>query len=287
MGEPARSNLMAGDVLEFFCRHLIGIGWYEGTVKDDVEFSSKPTFYGASGFVLQLHEDCPGFWALITAGHVLIDHKKRLSDPKIGAKSHSLFDCWGPHSHCDHRIPFNLFKTPSFATFDKDIGVDFAVVPLPDHVQRLIAQTTTPFTKKNWIHQSNVSFDFFAMLGLPIEDAEQITNYKGGRGTISTVQSPVLLFLDPCELPTDIAPATNPQFVAKIAPRADLDSILGMSGGPILGFCKNADGQLAYWPVAIQSRWLKHKRIVIGTYIPPIAASIEQEIEQFLAQGPA
>ena len=33
---------MARDVLEFFCRHLIGIGWYEGTLNDDGEFINEP-----------------------------------------------------------------------------------------------------------------------------------------------------------------------------------------------------------------------------------------------------
>ncbi|MCX7428895.1 MAG: hypothetical protein NTW96_25120 [Planctomycetia bacterium] len=105
---------MTGDVLEFFCRHLIGIGWYEGTLNDAGEFAARPTFYGASGFVLQLHDDLPGSWALITAGHVFTDYKERHSDLKIGARNHSLFDVWGPRARGNHRIPFDLFDTPAF-----------------------------------------------------------------------------------------------------------------------------------------------------------------------------
>ena len=267
---------MAGDVLKFFSRHLIGIGWYEGEINDDGEFLTKPTFYGASAFLLQLHDDFPVFLGLITAGHVFTEYKQRLADPKMGAKHHSLLDIWGPHSRCDQRIPFNLFDAPAFVRFDKDAGVDVAVVLLPDVVLRLLAQTTIPFTKKNWIYQSTVSFDSFAMLGLPNEYAKQITNHEDGIESITTVPKPALLFLEPCELPTGITPGTDAQFVAKIDPRADLDSIIGMSGGPIFGFRKNSDGQLAYWPVAIQSRWLPRQRVVIGTFVPPIAASVEQ-----------
>ncbi len=278
---------MAKDVLESLCRHLIGLGWYEGQVKDDGQFSAEPMFCGASGFVLQLHDDLPASCALITAGHVFADSEQRLSDPKMAARNHSLFDVWGPHARCDHRIPFDFFDTPAFVSFDKKVGVDFAVVPLPELIRRLIAQTTVPFTKNNWIHQSEVSsFDFFVMLGLPNEDMQQVTNKKEGIASITTFQNPALLFLEPCELPSGITPASNPQFVARIDPRADLGNIVGMSGGPIFGFRKSADGQLAYWPVAIQSRWLPKRRIVIGTYLPPIAASIEQEIENLLAQDP-
>ena len=132
-----------------------------------------------------------------------------------------------------------------------------------------------------------MTVDFFAILGLPNENAEQITNRKDGIGSTTTFQNPALLLLDPCQLPSGIKPATNSQFVAKIgAPRADLCSIVGMSGGPILGFRKNADGQLAYWPVAIQSRWFRDSRIVIGTCVAPVAAEIERHIEEFLAQNP-
>ncbi|MCX7426983.1 MAG: hypothetical protein NTW96_15325 [Planctomycetia bacterium] len=165
-------------------------------------------------------------------------------------------------------------------TFDKDAGVDFAVVPLPDLVLRMIVQTTIPFTKKNWVDQSSISFDFFAMLGLPNDQAQQIMSRKDGIESITTFQNPTLLFLEPCERPVRVAPTSNPQFVAKIDPHVDLDSIVGMSGGPIFGFRKNCDGQFAYWPVAIQSRWLPHSRIVVGTFVPPIAAEIERQIEQ-------
>ena len=89
---------MVDDILEFFCRHLIGIGWYEGELNNDGEFTSRPTFYGASGFLLQLHDDLPGSWALITAGHVFTDYRKRMSTPKMGAKNHSLLDIWA-HIH--------------------------------------------------------------------------------------------------------------------------------------------------------------------------------------------
>lgn len=277
---------MGADILEFFCRHLIGIGWYEGRVNEDGEFAETPIFYGASGFLLQLHDELPGSCALITAGHVFADYKQRMSETKMGAKNHSLLDIWGPRSRCYEPIPFHLFDTPVHVRYDKELGVDFAVVPLPDLVLKLLGQTIIPFTKANWVLQSDITFDFFAMLGLPNECAQQITNHKNAVESVTTFQNPAMLFLDPCELPSEITPASNPQFVARIDLRADLDSIVGMSGGPILGFRKNADGQFAYWPVAIQSRWLSDSRIVVGTFVAPIAAAIEQEIEQFVAQGP-
>jgi len=276
---------MEGDILEFFCRHLIGICWYEGRLNDNGEFTDEPTFYGASGFLLQLYDDLPGSIALITAGHVFTDYHERMAEPQMGATQHSLFDIWGPHSSCEHRIPFNLFEYPVFYIYEKTLGFDFAVVHLPILVKRSLAQSTIPFTKTNWVHQSGITFDYYAMLGLPNEDAVQFTDNKNNLKSIATVQNPALLFLNPCNLPSEITPSTNPQFVAKIDDRVDLKSIVGMSGGPIFGFRRSENGQIAYWPVAIQSRWLPGKRIVIGSFVAPIAAEIEQCISRESKSG--
>ncbi len=268
-------------VLSFFCRHLIGIGWYEGTVDENGEFTSEPVFYGASGFLLQSHENTRTY-SLVTAGHVLRDHDARMRAPNMATRQPSLFDIWGPNSKCSERIPFDLFDAPVLGNYDKEEGIDFAVVALPELVLRILGQTTIPFTKRNWNHQDDITFDFFAMLGLPNEEAEQVRYKADGIESITTFQNPVLLFVEPCELPATVKPSVQPQFAARIDPRVDIKSIVGMSGGPILGFRKNADGQLAYWPVAIQSRWLPDRRIVIGSFLPPLAAGIEEWIDRLI-----
>ena len=267
------------DVIAFFCRHLIGIGWYEGHVNSDGEFTAKPTFFGASGFLLQLHDEFPGSIALITAGHVILDAKKRAEKNGTAIRSAGIFDIWGEHSTVDMRIPFDIFNAPAIA--EHDDGIDYAAIVLPTHVTQMLAQTTTPFTKKNWVHQSDVEFDFYAIVGLPSEDAEQKFENSELRKFITTYQNPAILFVSPCELPSNAAPKSHPQFIAKINNKADIGSIVGMSGGPILGFRKDESG-LHYWPVAIQSSWFENKRIVVGTPLPAIAATIEQEIERFL-----
>jgi len=286
LGDKPTQMASEAEILSFFCRHLIGIGWYEGPVDEKGEFTAEPIFFGASGFLLQPHESIATY-SLVTAGHVLRDHDERMRKPNMATRQPSLFDIWGPHSKCNERIPFDLFYAPALGDYDKEAGIDFAVVALPDLVLRVLGQTTIPFTKGNWIHQSNITFDFFAMLGLPNEEAEQIRSRIDGIESITTFQNPILLFVEPCELPATITPSTEPQFVARIDSRVDIESIVGMSGGPILGFRKNADGQLAYWPVAIQSRWLPDRRIVIGSFLPPLAARIEEWIDRFIEENVA
>jgi len=165
------------DVISFFCRHLIGIGWYEGNVNSEGEFTAEPTFYGASGFLLQLHEELPGSISLITAGHVILDAKKRCEKNGTAIRSASIFDVWGERSTVDFRIPFDIFNAPSIAVHDD--GLDYATIALPQHVSQMLAQTTTPFTKKNWVHQPDVEFDFYAIVGLPNEDAYNFSKSCG------------------------------------------------------------------------------------------------------------
>jgi hypothetical protein len=50
-----------------------------------------------------------------------------------------------------------------------------------------------------------------------------------------------------------------------------------MSGGPILGFSKQAD---KYWIVAIQSSWLPASKIIFGCPIPIIADFVEKMVAE-------
>ena len=122
------------------------------------------------------------------------------------------------------------------------------------------------------------------MIGLPNCEAEQLTFNEGNRDAIVTFQNPVLIFLQSCDIPNDVAPSSRPQFCGRINSNVNLSSIVGMSGGPIIGFRRNTDGQLAYWPVAVQSRWLPERKIVIGSLIAPIAADVEEWIQRAIDQ---
>ena len=278
-------TLMTDDMIRFFCRHLLGLGWYEGPVNERGEFTEEPTFHGASGFLLQPHDGFPNFVCLVTAGHVRTEYAKRLSQPRIAGKNHSLLDIWGPRSTCSDRIPFDFMRAPALFDDDARAGLDYAIIALPDLVLRALRQTTVPVRKQNWIHQPELTFDFYAMLGLPLEVAQQMFLAQNGRKYVTTFQKPALIRLQECDLPAHCEPATNPQFVARVHPGVSLDSVVGMSGGPIFGFRKNDDGHLGYWPVAVQSSWLPKSRIVRATSIPLLASLVEQWIDETLKQG--
>ncbi len=260
------------DKVRFFCRHLIGLGWYEGKTDGNGDFVEQPVFYGASGFLLGEDDTPSAKLHLVTAGHVLTELRRRLSEPGRAGQSYSLFDAWGPLSTCAERIPFDFPAAPAVVEFDKKAGLDYAIISLPDYVSRLFRQTILPFSRRNWVHQPSIEFDAYAVIGLPLEYAEQAFGTEGGREYVQTHQSATFIVLDECATPEGHASTIHPQFVGKIRDGQIIPDIKGMSGGPILGFRRNDKGEMQNWPVAIQSRWLKKQRVVFGTRIDVVAS---------------
>jgi hypothetical protein len=54
-------------------------------------------------------------------------------------------------------------------------------------------------------------------------------------------------------------------FFGEVAVDDAVSSIRGMSGGPIFGFQQNDNGELRYWLIAIQSKWLPESHIIAAS----------------------
>ncbi len=270
MTHPEDAN--ARDYTQFFSRHLIGLCWYKGPVNANGEFTEKPGFQCASGFLLQVEDR----YCLVTAGHVLTDIDDRLEKNGHVAKQHSLFDIWSPRATVRQRIPFDFTDAETLVLeYQPNLGIDIAVIELPELYLKMLDQTIEPFTHERWIHQHRVVFDFYAILGIPSEAAVEEIN-----GTsVTTYPDPQVIFVNavPPVVPDD-ANTPLPQFFGKILPGDPIGDIGGTSGGPILGFRKNDEGQLDYWPVAVQSRWRRGSRTITGTSLPHFALALHEWI---------
>lgn len=98
---------------------------------------------------------------------------------------------------------------------------------------------------------------------------------RQGDRFVGTV-NPTMVWVDSVTLPPDELPlSTFPWFVGQVKPSAVLPSIVGMSGGPIFGFKKNAAGQMEYWIVAVQSWWRRNQRITFGCPVKVFASIVE------------
>jgi hypothetical protein len=261
--------------LEYLCQHLLAIAWYEGPANDDGKFNRQPDFKLGSAFLVQPVPDSD-YTLLATAGHNLTGCPKN----RMIARGHCLFDAWGPKAKCGLPIPFNPFEEPRSVVEEPGMGRDYGFVVLRDDIHRLLQQTTTPFPRDKWACEGVDHFKQFFMVGLPAVAARQITASCEGRNTVTTSPNPELLVLDPCEPHPKMKPSSAPQFVAKIVGRGDLTDIQGMSGGPIIGVRDLGGGRSAYSLVAIQSRWLPDKRIVVGTLLSEIASDLDAMLAQ-------
>jgi hypothetical protein len=61
-----------------------------------------------------------------------------------------------------------------------------------------------------------------------------------------------------------------PRLTAVIRDPIPLKSIVGMSGGPIIGFAGD-ERELRYWIVALQSAWLPSSRTIFACPVPVFA----------------
>lgn len=153
---------------------------------------------------------------------------------------HRLLDIWSPRSTCKEPILLNFTDASALVEYLPERGLDFAVIVLPDTILQMFPQTIYPFTHEQWIHQANLKFDFFAILGIPSVDATQYTGRNGIRHTITTFPNPRVILVEAClDPPSDTQETIFPQFVGRIHPSETISDIVGTSGGPIFGFRKN------------------------------------------------
>ncbi|MFK8251709.1 hypothetical protein [Ancylobacter terrae] len=144
--------------------------------------------------------------------------------------------------------------------------MDFGFIELSSYyVNLLIKNGIVVLKDENWAHQGGIGFDRYAVLGPP---AELIV-----KNEISTSEWIVSVVMLPVDALNEEGGRVDSPFLGKLAPHP-LESIKGMSGGPIFGFKKYEDGSMKYWIVAIQSSWIKHEQTIKGYKIPIIAECI-------------
>lgn len=268
-------------LLDFFCQHLVSLAWYEGIPDQDGSPTGDPPFCMASGFVLEAAEE---YW-LVTAGHVFSGFDQRRAKKGVAAFLPRLVDLWGSNATTVVASPY------PFPFFDDDVqrvvldrdedGLDFALVRIPHLVSKALSSTVMPFRRVDWLDHGDGPFDRIMMLGTPNELKSQFRWENRDSQFVRSRLWPIGLMLD--ELTREeagIKKTKFPQFIGRISSEASISNIEGMSGGPILGIRFQPDGSVRYYPLAVQSRWIARKRIVIGTNVSVIGAMTEMYLLQ-------
>jgi hypothetical protein len=263
------------DFVRFFSRHLVSLsGWYHAT-RPNKGGSGQPLFFSYSGFIISFH----GLWCLATAGHILDDLEQHVREGTIRVVRYVLLDDFGPDTISHDPIPFDYGRAPKYFINNREAGLDFALIGLGPYYQGLLqANGIIAVSQENWEKQHEVDFGKHMMIGLPQKAIEASTWKSQGKVQFKASVRPMTIDIEKLdELPEGTRETPFPRFIGKINGDLPLDDIIGMSGGPILGFSKKAD---KYWIVAIQSSWLSASKIVFGCPIPIIADFVEKMVAE-------
>lgn len=246
-----------------FASHIVGLR-FRFRLNDDVQ---RTVF---TSFAMSVD----GRWFLVMAGHCI----QLVEDMRAAGYEHrcELVDCFGKSAQFDEPIPFEFNETTAFRLFRNE-DYDYGLVSLPfNTVELLHSNGIVPFDETAWDHEHETA-KTYCMLGIP----EGLTDFQKYQSAI-----PVVL-LSVCELAEGEEPyekKDGPMFYGRVV--SGLPSIKGMSGGPILAFGKNNNGEEKYWLHAMQSGWYPHIREIYACLMLPIGRYIRQrlmEMEEELA----
>lgn len=222
--------------------------------------------YVFSTFVMSIDDE----WFLVTAGHCLKEIEKIKNAGYSIAKS-SLLDFGGLNAKHFQPIPFD-FENSIYGHLD-DNKYDYGIIQLSTYYRRLMeSNDISALNEEVWEKQPKDP-DFYFLLGVP----DQLTEVTEDKIKITTTLHTVIK----CDsVPIEFEKTEAPTFYGEIHLDDDLSSIKGMSGGPLFSFKRTESGELKYWLCAVQSRWIKNKRLIAACLINPFASCIKDKMRE-------
>jgi len=279
------------EMMNLLGRHIVSLrGIYRAP--NGVANTANNTPFNFSGFVFNVRED----WFLLTAGHVL----KKISD--VRAEGYFVGDFYlddayapsSPFKESDALIPFDFDGAAKNFVDQSEFG-DYAAIYLRPYYRDLLkANNVEPFSPAETVAATNgVEFEACYLIGLPDElmDTDSEGDIVRQKSQLVTINVNPLSF---DELPTAIKSRVQGQglykenFFAQV-PGANeltngdepgLQSIVGMSGGPIIGWRRNSAGRLYYGLVAIQSTWWEESRVLMACPAARYISALDHTIQK-------
>jgi hypothetical protein len=261
-------------ILAFFADHLVSLAGSYIAIDEAGKETGERRFFAYSGFVISLN----GVWHLVTAGHCIEDLVNPVRRKKIRLTGLVLADFFGSAPRVRMSTPFHLEAEDVICFHRPEEGLDFALVALREWFRMgLEANGIRALPEEHWGTADPSAYDFFSILGFPtclVSDPTVLVPHGDG---VAGIVSPTMVWVDRVDNPIEgLPPVTFPWFVGRVKCKADLTSIVGMSGGPILGFRKGADGNLRCSLVAVQSRWWEQSRVTLGCALPDILRAVNR-----------
>lgn len=219
-----------------------------------------------SGFLV----DAGGAWFFVTAGHILRDILTALD-------AGYNFDIWrfddqtAGNENQMPPIPYDFGIEKWLVIEDKDIGLDYAVLPLEDfYIQQLEVGGAEPIRENAWGDYVQ-DHDHWALIGIPSETI----SYDGV--TLLTAKFSVIP-LKVSEPPPNAGKRSENRFYAKLDQMGNVKDIDGMSGGPIFSL-KKIENTWVYHVIGVQSGWYPASKIIFACPIKSLLLEIVELIE--------
>jgi hypothetical protein len=279
-------------------RHFVSLrGVSRGPSQQDRSFEHTGKPFNFSGFVIELR----GGWFLITAGHVL-EHIGEARRAGMAVENFCLDDAYRPDAKFKQSaalIPFDFDNAKKHFVDQPDVG-DYAAIYLSPYYRSLLTQNKIlPFSPKEMaVLDSDMHFEACWLIGLPDELMQVVGKGEEAqhRSQLVIIQAEPIQFDD---LPVQIRKNIESQgyrkdnFFARI-PEADelkrgdesgLQNIVGVSGGPLVGWRRRSDGVMGYSVFAVQSRWWETDRIIMACPLTRYIDALDYTIQMALLKN--
>lgn len=221
---------------------------------------------------------------LMTAGHVVAEIDKLIDHPSVQIKSAAFLDPTARHGQ--NRIRCRLEDLNRVGS-DVD-GFDFGLISLTyGYAHTLMGPgTLEPISKNTWFKHTESTPEGFYVIGFPkSEITKKVVSTRGKEYHISFALAclpfnritredamDITNNQEFCESPSALYGQLLPDPIGKFDP---IESIVGMSGGPILSVEREDDGGFRYRFFGLQSAWMRNNRIIRGT----AAATIDEIVD--------
>ncbi len=255
---------------ELFSKHLLtlGVGY---------TLNKEPQYEWFSGFLLQI--DKLLFW--LTAGHVIDRIEKLSKHPDVKINSMQWLDGY------EKQDAASVHFSPEHFVAYSDSQADFGAVIIRDlYARQILANPNIkPITPELWLNHEKSHPDGHYLLGVPREVCSlREVGKSQGKVHFCSESYTVSVPIEQVEYKSSQVdnPFWNDQdaFYGKVLDVLGPDgkpiqSIKGMSGGPIFSIERTPDDQLKYRLFGIQSKWLPDSRILKAESMVKVAKIIE------------
>ena len=213
-----------------------------------------------------------GQWFLLTAGHCIADVQSYREEHGYNLSACQLVDYCGARARFLAPIPFAYDRShPGYS--GRRPPDDYGIIPLSQlYREQLEKNGIRALNEEAW-RQPPDSAESYVLLGVADEMTREYDAGCSFRPTWHRVQALK-------KRPSLFQETGQPMFYGRITLPAGMTDIKGLSGGPILAFDRDPQGNGRYWLVAVQSTWGRQSQCISACRVVRVAELIGQYLRQ-------